>query len=844
MNSMVTNVLRSLIENDKGEQRKLEKMADRVFSYADEMAALSDEQLQAKTTEFKERYSKGETLDDLLYEAYAVVREGARRVLGLYPYKVQVMGGIVLHNGDVPEMRTGEGKTLTATMPVYLNALSGKGVHVVTVNEYLTTRDATEMGELYSWLGLSVGINLAAKSPLEKREAYNCDITYSTNSEIGFDYLRDNMVVRAEDMVQRPLNYALIDEVDSILIDEARTPLIVSGPQGSETNQLYFLADNFVKSLDKEDYIIDVPSKTIGLSDTGIDKAEKFFKLNNLYDIENVAITHFLDNALRANYIMTYDVDYLVNEDQEVMIIDPFTGRTMEGRRYSDGLHQAIEAKEGVPVQNESKTSASITYQNLFRMYKKLAGMTGTGKTEEEEFREVYNIRVVPIPTNRPIARVDHEDLLYPSLEYKFNAVIADVKRRYEKGQPVLVGTVSVETSDLISQKLVAAGVPHEVLNAKNHYREAQIIMNAGQRGAVTIATNMAGRGTDIKLGPGVRELGGLCVIGTERHESRRIDNQLRGRSGRQGDPGESQFYLSLEDDLMKRFGSERIKVFMERMNLSEEESVIKSKMLTRQVESAQKRVEGNNYDSRKQVLQYDDVMREQREIIYKQRQDVITADRDLAPEIKAMIKRTIERQVEGHFLGSKDEAIDGIIKFAHTTLVEDGTLDAESFKSMNKKEIIDELYELALRVYDSQVKKLRDEDRIREFQKVLILRVVDNKWTDHIDAMDQLRNAVSLRGYAQNNPIVEYQSESFNMFNDMIGAIEFEVTRLMMKAQIHDNIERERSVQESRTTAVKNIMPNQPVQTKDAVSFEGVDRNDPCPCQSGKKFKNCHGRK
>ena len=841
---MVTNVLRSLIENDKGEQRKLEKMADRVFSYADEMAALSDEQLQAKTTEFKERYSKGESLDDLLYEAYAVVREGARRVLGLYPYKVQVMGGIVLHNGDVPEMRTGEGKTLTATMPVYLNALSGKGVHVVTVNEYLTTRDATEMGELYSWLGLSVGINLAAKSPLEKREAYNCDITYSTNSEIGFDYLRDNMVVRAEDMVQRPLNYALIDEVDSILIDEARTPLIVSGPQGSETNQLYFLADNLVKSLDKEDYIIDVPSKTIGLSDTGIDKAEKFFKLNNLYDIENVAITHFLDNALRANYIMTYDVDYLVNEDQEVMIIDPFTGRTMEGRRYSDGLHQAIEAKEGVPVQNESKTSASITYQNLFRMYKKLAGMTGTGKTEEEEFREVYNIRVVPIPTNRPIARVDHEDLLYPSLEYKFNAVIADVKRRYEKGQPVLVGTVSVETSDLISQKLVAAGVPHEVLNAKNHYREAQIIMNAGQRGAVTIATNMAGRGTDIKLGPGVRELGGLCVIGTERHESRRIDNQLRGRSGRQGDPGESQFYLSLEDDLMKRFGSERIKVFMERMNLSEEESVIKSKMLTRQVESAQKRVEGNNYDSRKQVLQYDDVMREQREIIYKQRQDVITADRDLAPEIKAMMKRTIKRQVEGHFLGSKDEAIDGIIKFAHTTLVEDGTLDAESFKSMNKKEIIDELYELALRVYDSQVKKLRDEDRIREFQKVLILRVVDNKWTDHIDAMDQLRNAVSLRGYAQNNPIVEYQSESFSMFNDMIGAIEFEVTRLMMKAQIHDNIERERSVQESRTTAVKNIMPNQPVQTKDAVSFEGVDRNDPCPCQSGKKFKNCHGRK
>ncbi|HEL2204576.1 TPA: preprotein translocase subunit SecA [Streptococcus suis] len=841
---MVTNVLRSLIENDKGELRKLEKMADKVFSYADEMEALTDEQLQAKTAEFKERYNNGESLDDLLYEAYAVVREGARRVLGLYPYKVQVMGGIVLHNGDVPEMRTGEGKTLTATMPVYLNALSGQGVHVVTVNEYLSTRDATEMGELYSWLGLSVGINLAAKSPLEKREAYNCDITYSTNSEIGFDYLRDNMVVRAEDMVQRPLNYALVDEVDSILIDEARTPLIVSGAQGSETNQLYFLADNLVKSLTTEDYIIDIPSKTIGLSDSGIDKAEKFFKLDNLYDIENVAITHFLDNALRANYIMTYDIDYLVNEDQEVMIIDPFTGRTMEGRRYSDGLHQAIEAKEGVPVQNESKTSASITYQNLFRMYKKLSGMTGTGKTEEEEFREIYNIRVVPIPTNRPIARVDHEDLLYPSLEYKFNAVIADVKRRYEKGQPVLVGTVAVETSDLISQKLVAAGVPHEVLNAKNHYREAQIIMNAGQRGAVTIATNMAGRGTDIKLGPGVRELGGLCVIGTERHESRRIDNQLRGRSGRQGDPGESQFYLSLEDDLMKRFGSERIKVFMERMNLTEEESVIKSKMLTRQVESAQKRVEGNNYDSRKQVLQYDDVMREQREIIYRQRQDVITADRDLAPEIKAMMKRTIERQVAGHFLGSKDEAIDGIIKFAHANLVEDDTLSKATFEAMNQKEIVEELYERALRVYDSQVKKLRDEERVCEFQKVLILRVVDNKWTDHIDALDQLRNAVSLRGYAQNNPIVEYQSEAFTMFNDMIGAIEFEVTRLMMKAQIHDNIERERTSQEAHTTAVKNIMPNQSHAIQENVSFEGVDRNDPCPCQSGKKFKNCHGRK
>lgn len=836
---MARNILRSLIENDKGELKKLEKMADKVISYADQMATLSDEQLQAKTLELKERYQKGESLDDLLYEAFAVVREASKRVLGLYPYPVQIMGGIVLHNGDVPEMRTGEGKTLTATMPVYLNALAGQGVHVVTVNEYLATRDATEMGELYAWLGLSVGINLAAKSSFEKREAYLCDITYSTNAEIGFDYLRDNMVVRAEDMVQRPLNYALVDEVDSVLIDEARTPLIVSGATNSETNQLYFMSDNFVKSLDKDDYIIDVSSKTIGLADTGIDKAESFFRLENLYDVENVALTHFIDNALRANYIMLNEIDYLVNEEQEVMIIDPFTGRTMEGRRYSDGLHQAIEAKEGVPVQNESKTSASITYQNMFRMYKKLAGMTGTAKTEEDEFREVYNMRVIPIPTNKPVIREDHEDLLYPNLEYKFNAVVADVKNRYEKGQPVLVGTVAVETSDYLSRRLVAAGVPHEVLNAKNHYREAQIIMNAGQRGAVTIATNMAGRGTDIKLGPGVRELGGLCVIGTERHESRRIDNQLRGRSGRQGDPGASQFYLSLEDDLMKRFGSERIKAFMERMNLTEEESVIKSGMLTRQVEGAQKRVEGNNYDSRKQILQYDDVMREQREIIYRQRQDVITSNRDLAPEIKGMIKRTIERQIANHKGMKREEALEAILRFAQTSLVAEESITLADLNGKADEQIKEELFNRALSVYEKQVEKLRDEERVREFQKVLILRVVDNKWTDHIDALDQLRNAVSLRGYAQNNPVVEYQSEAFTMFNDMIGAIEFDVTRLMMKAQIHDNIERERTVHEAHTTAVKNIVPGK----ANAVSFENIDRNDPCPCGSGKKFKNCHGR-
>ncbi|VLN63519.1 preprotein translocase subunit SecA [Streptococcus pneumoniae] len=836
----MANILKTIIENDKGEIRRLEKMADKVFKYEDQMAALTDDQLKAKTVEFKERYQNGESLDSLLYEAFAVVREGAKRVLGLFPYKVQVMGGIVLHHGDVPEMRTGEGKTLTATMPVYLNALSGKGVHVVTVNEYLSERDATEMGELYSWLGLSVGINLATKSPMEKKEAYECDITYSTNSEIGFDYLRDNMVVRAENMVQRPLNYALVDEVDSILIDEARTPLIVSGANAVETSQLYHMADHYVKSLNKDDYIIDVQSKAIGLSDSGIDRAESYFKLENLYDIENVALTHFIDNALRANYIMLLDIDYVVSEEQEILIVDQFTGRTMEGRRYSDGLHQAIEAKEGVPIQDETKTSASITYQNLFRMYKKLSGMTGTGKTEEEEFREIYNIRVIPIPTNRPVQRIDHSDLLYASIESKFKAVVEDVKARYQKGQPVLVGTVAVETSDYISKKLVAAGVPHEVLNAKNHYREAQIIMNAGQRGAVTIATNMAGRGTDIKLGEGVRELGGLCVIGTERHESRRIDNQLRGRSGRQGDPGESQFYLSLEDDLMKRFGSERLKGIFERLNMSEE--AIESRMLTRQVEAAQKRVEGNNYDTRKQVLQYDDVMREQREIIYTQRYDVITADRDLAPEIQAMIKRTIGRVVDGHARAKQDEKLEAILNFAKYNLLPEDSITMEDLSGLSDKAIKEELFQRALKVYDSQVSKLRDEEAVKEFQKVLILRVVDNKWTDHIDALDQLRNAVGLRGYAQNNPVVEYQAEGFRMFNDMIGSIEFDVTRLMMKAQIHEQ-ERPQAERHISTTATRNIAAHQASMPED-LDLSQIGRNELCPCGSGKKFKNCHGKR
>ncbi len=634
----MANFLRRMIENDKKELKRLSGIADKVEEYSSDMEKLSDGQLRGKTEEFRGRYQAGETLDDLLPEAFAVVREAAKRVLGLYPYHVQLMGGIVLHDGNIPEMKTGEGKTLTATMPVYLNALTGEGVHVVTVNEYLATRDSTEMGELYNFLGLSVGLNINSKTSEEKREAYNCDITYSTNNELGFDYLRDNMVVYQSQMVQRPLNYAIVDEVDSILIDEARTPLIISGAAEKST-ALYTRTDNFVKRLkEDEDFKIDIQSKTIGLTEQGIEKAEENFGLENLYDLDNTALTHHLDQALRANFIMIRDIDYVVQEGK-VLIVDQFTGRIMDGRRYSDGLHQAIEAKEAVEIEDETKTMATITFQNYFRMYKKLAGMTGTAKTEEEEFREIYNIEVIQIPTNRPIIREDHADLLYPTLESKFHAVVQDIKERHRKGQPILVGTVAVETSELLSNMLDREKVPHEVLNAKNHFKEAEIIMNAGQKGSVTIATNMAGRGTDIKLGLGVVELGGLAVIGTERHESRRIDNQLRGRSGRQGDPGVSQFYLSLEDDLMKRFGSERIKAFLDRMKVEDEDAVIQSKMLTRQVESAQKRVEGNNYDTRKNVLQYDDVMREQREVIYKQRQDVIMGEKDLSPQLLNMVR-------------------------------------------------------------------------------------------------------------------------------------------------------------------------------------------------------------
>ena len=790
----MANFLRQLVENDKRELRRLGKLADKVIALESQMAALEDADFPVKTEEYKERYAKGESLDSLLPEAFALVREGAKRVLGLFPYKVQIMGGITLHDGNIAEMRTGEGKTLTATMPVYLNALSGDGVHVVTVNEYLASRDAREMGELYNFLGLTVGLNLTGMSSEEKRAAYASDITYSTNSELGFDYLRDNMVVYKSQMVQRPLNYAVVDETDSILIDEARTPLIISG-QAEKSTVLYQRADMFVKGLkEEEDYTIDLTSKTISLTDEGINKAEQTFRLPNLYDVDNSALVHHIDQALRANYIMLRDIDYVVDEGK-VKIVDGFTGRIMEGRRYSDGLHQAIEAKEGVEVENESKTMATITYQNYFRMYRKLSGMTGTAKTEEEEFREIYNMNVIAIPTNRPIQRIDGQDLIYPSLRSKFRAVVKDIKQRHEAGQPILVGTVAVETSELLSNMLRAEGIPHEVLNAKNHFKEAEIIMSAGQRGAVTIATNMAGRGTDIKLGKGVKELGGLCVIGTERHESRRIDNQLRGRSGRQGDPGATQFYLSLEDDLMKRFGGEKMQAIWERLNLTDEEddNFIQSKMLTKQVESSQKRVEGNNYDTRKSVLEYDEVMREQREIIYSQRLQIINEEKSLEKVTKGMIRRTIHRVVESHTLTDQKEwNLEGIVDFAHNSICAPDELSISDLEGKSAAEIEGILNEKAMEIYKEKQEQLNGDNQMLEFEKVVILRVVDRKWTDHIDDMDQLRQSVGLRGYAQIDPLTEYQTEGYERFQQMIAAIDYDVTRILMKSQIRQNLQRE----------------------------------------------------
>ncbi|MFT8325054.1 preprotein translocase subunit SecA [Oenococcus sicerae] len=787
----MVNPVRKLIENPKRQLHKYEHSADLTEAHAAEMAALSDQQLQAKTAEFKSRYEKGETLDDLLPEAFAAVREADKRVLGLYPFRVQIIGGAVLHGGNIAEMKTGEGKTLTATMPVYLNALTGLGVHVVTVNEYLTQYQAEEMGQVYKWMGLTIGINLNDMQLADKKAAFACDITYTTNSAIGFDYLRDNMAQTMEERVVRSLNYVLIDEADSILIDSARTPLIIGG-SSDNVNMLYQRADRFVKTLDEgeeKDYTVDEEQKTAMLTNQGIHKAEIFFNIDNLYDDSDVALAHFIETALRANYSFFRDKDYVVR-DGEVKLIDQFTGRIAEGNRMSDGLHQAFEAKEGVQIQGEGTTLASITLQNFFRMYKKISGMTGTAKTEEEELKEIYNMEVVQIPTNEPVKRVDEPDVLYFNLRGKFDAVVKEIEELHTKGQPVLVGTVSVDTSELLSQMLIKKNIPHNVLNAKNNAQEAEIVAQAGQRGAVTIATNMAGRGTDIKLGPGIADLGGLAVIGTERHESRRIDNQLRGRSGRQGDPGFSRFYLSLEDDLMIRFGADRIKQLMQRMSMDNNEAVVTNRMISRSVESAQRRVEGNNYDTRKQVLQYDDVMRQQREIIYDERTEIMKSTESLKADFLPMVYRTIDRVVDAHTVGQeKDWDILAIVDFVDNALNNATDVTVADLNGKNSDEIKRVLYELANREFFEKQDTLSDKDQMVNFEKTIMLRAIDQHWMQHIDDMDRLRQSVMVRSYGQYNPLIEYQTAAFNTYNKMIADIEYDATRLFMKAQIRQNL-------------------------------------------------------
>ena len=831
-----------MLDSNERQLKKCYKIADQIEALEPSVAALSDAELRGKTEEFKHRLEKGETLDDLLPEAYAVVREAAKRVLGMRHFYVQLVGGIVLHNGDIAEMKTGEGKTLVATLPAYLNALTGKGVHVVTVNDYLARRDREWMGQVFEFLGMTVGLNESGMTPEEKRAAYRADITFGTNNEFGFDYLRDNMVLYPEQIVQRELHFAIVDEVDSILIDEARTPLIISG-QANKATDLYYKADQLVRRLKPgDDYTIDEKTRTVTLTESGVDKAESFLGVDNLYDVRNITVNHHVQQALKAHVLMKRDRDYVVNEDG-VVIVDEFTGRLMHGRRYSDGLHQAIEAKEGLQVQRESMTLATITLQNYFRLYKKLAGMTGTAKTEEEEFRKIYGMNVVQIPTHKPMIRKDLPDVLFRTEEAKFRAVVEEVIRRHAKGQPVLVGTVSIEKSEKLSRMLKKRGIPHQVLNAKNHAKEAEIIAQAGQRGAVTIATNMAGRGTDIVLGEGVAELGGLHVIGTERHESRRIDNQLRGRSGRQGDPGSSQFFLSLEDDLMRRFAPDRFREWMnEKM---EDDMPIESTVFSRAVESAQKKVEGINFDARRWVLQYDDVLNQQREIIYKQRRQVLFSD-NLKYIVLDMAKELIRRVVEVH-APEKDLPeewnLEPILDFAEATLFPEGTVTIEDLEECEEpKEIVDKLFKATLHHYEMREKEIGF-DRMQEFSKVVILRTVDRKWMDHIDAMDQLRQGIHLRAYGQTNPLREYQFEGFEMFEQMVHEIQEEVVKYVMKASVGENLEREEVAVNKRASAGGSPHSREEAPKRQPVRREKVGRNQPCPCGSGKKYKHCCAR-
>ncbi|HDF1146712.1 preprotein translocase subunit SecA [Staphylococcus aureus] len=840
--------LSKILDGNNKEIKQLGKLADKVIALEEKTAILTDEEIRNKTKQFQTELAdidnvkkQNDYLDKILPEAYALVREGSKRVFNMTPYKVQIMGGIAIHKGDIAEMRTGEGKTLTATMPTYLNALAGRGVHVITVNEYLSSVQSEEMAELYNFLGLTVGLNLNSKTTEEKREAYAQDITYSTNNELGFDYLRDNMVNYSEDRVMRPLHFAIIDEVDSILIDEARTPLIISG-EAEKSTSLYTQANVFAKMLKQdEDYKYDEKTKAVHLTEQGADKAERMFKVENLYDVQNVDVISHINTALRAHVTLQRDVDYMV-VDGEVLIVDQFTGRTMPDRRFSEGLHQAIEAKEGVQIQNESKTMASITFQNYFRMYNKLAGMTGTAKTEEEEFRNIYNMTVTQIPTNKPVQRNDKSDLIYISQKGKFDAVVEDVVEKHKAGQPVLLGTVAVETSEYISNLLKKRGIRHDVLNAKNHEREAEIVAGAGQKGAVTIATNMAGRGTDIKLGEGVEELGGLAVIGTERHESRRIDDQLRGRSGRQGDKGDSRFYLSLQDELMIRFGSERLQKMMSRLGL-DDSTPIESKMVSRAVESAQKRVEGNNFDARKRILEYDEVLRKQREIIYNERNSIIDEE-DSSQVVDAMLRSTLQRSINYYINTADDEPeYQPFIDYINDIFLQEGDITEDDIKGKDAEDIFEVVWAKIEAAYQSQKDIL--EEQMNEFERMILLRSIDSHWTDHIDTMDQLRQGIHLRSYAQQNPLRDYQNEGHELFDIMMQNIEEDTCKFILKSvvQVEDNIEREKTTDFGEAKHVSAEDGKEKVKPKPIVKGDQVGRNDDCPCGSGKKFKNCHGK-
>ena len=828
------NLLRRLFDHEYKELKRFTALADKIISLDDEYSKLTDTELQSKTEEFKTRLKNGETLEDIVVEAFATAREAAFRVIGEKHYYVQILGGLAIHYGNIAEMKTGEGKTLTSVLPAYLNALTGNGVHIITVNEYLATRDAEWMGKIHEFLGLTVGVNKRELSPKEKQQAYNCDILYSTNNEIGFDYLRDNMVVHKENRVQRKLNFAIIDEVDSVLIDEARTPLIISGGEMKSAN-LYIDADRFVKSLKQEkDYIYDEKTKNVNLTELGSDKAEKNFNIDNLYEINNASLLHYINQALRANYSMRKDVDYVV-QDGEVVIVDQFTGRLMKGRAYSDGLHQAIEAKEGVTINQETKTLATITFQNLFRMYAKLSGMTGTAKTEEEEFRNIYNMYVIEIPTNKPVIRIDAPDLVYATKEAKYKAIVEFVKEKYSKGQPVLIGTIAIETSELISNLLKQVKIPHEVLNAKNHAREAEIISKIGLGKSVTIATNMAGRGTDIKLSEEIKKIGGLCVIGTERHESRRIDNQLRGRSGRQGDPGYTQFFVSMKDDLMVRFGSDRIGEMMNSMGLGNQ--AIQSKTFTRSIETAQKRVEGNNFDVRKSLLQYDDVMNNQREIIYEKRNKILDSD-SIHDMVLNTFRHHIEDLVNSHLAPEgylTEQDYNEIAEFSNENLLKQDIKNKDII-GLKTEEVIDKIYKLVVEEYEAKLKSIPQEVT-SEFEKVITLQVLDKYWMEHINTMSHLREGIHLRGYAQEDPLRAYTMEGFDLFDEMLQRIDKDISIFLLKAEIRQNIER-------KPVSKKQVTNEKSEETKKVPKkSEKIGRNEPCPCGSGKKYKQCCGK-